>query len=642
MWLAYDAPTNGNYDIWLARLHKPIGSAPLRQDTLFAATHHGSLDDSPSLACGPDGTLWLAWNSLRGLTNETNRANRHAGGIYLRALRRGRWLSPPAPVPGLPAGQLNPPGINKSVRDAEEPYWHWKQTQNYPVVHLDGQQRLWVLWRTDPTGGHNFDLWGRVYGPQGWSQELHLTDYSPGRDEWPALAELPDGRLRVAWEGQVLPPKGEEAKYQGGFVDAYNTRANPNVVLSAVLDPAALRWTAAPLQAAPVEAFDAAQVEDHPLPGPRPRTARTQDGRYSIYFGDLHSHSVLSDAKYGWPDQLLVLAREPLGIDFSVISDHAEMGRLQPSETAELELLAQEFTTRGRYVNLLGFEWTAAPDYGHRIVVYPGRQGPTFSSALPEANTIEKLYQRLRPLGALVSAHHAGQATWGRWNPRAPHDEELEPNFEIASWHGRAEFYGNPHEGRRQVPGHQYQDALKLGRHLGAVAGSDTHHLSPGEGGLTAVLADSLTSMSLTEALRQRRNYATTGARIVLDFSVNGRPMGSVLPLPADSVQLRVHVEGTAPIDRIELVRNLDNTFALVRVQQEPGSPSGRFLLYDPARPQQSKPIDAPDLRRASFAVRDAVTGTDPLMYYVRVTQTDGQQAWSSPVWLEPGAAIKP
>jgi hypothetical protein len=158
MWLAYDAPTNGNYDIWLARLHKPIGSAPLRQDTLFAATHHGSLDDSPSLACGPDGTLWLAWNSLRGLTNETNRANRHAGGIYLRALRRGRWLSPPAPVPGLPAGQLNPPGINKSVRDAEEPYWHWKQTQNYPVVHLDGQQRLWVLWRTDPTGGHNFDL----------------------------------------------------------------------------------------------------------------------------------------------------------------------------------------------------------------------------------------------------------------------------------------------------------------------------------------------------------------------------------------------------------------------------------------------------------------------------------------------------
>ncbi|MEL5996434.1 CehA/McbA family metallohydrolase, partial [Hymenobacter segetis] len=633
MWLGYDALAHGNYDVWLARLGKPAG-APIHTDTLLQATRDASTDDSPSLACGPDGTLWVAWNSLRGLVHEPFRADQHAGGVFVRALRHGRWLTPPAPAPGLPAGQVNPWGIDKSAHDAVEPAWHWKQTQNYPTICLDRQQRLWVLWRTDPTGGHNFDLWGRVYGPAGWSQELHLTEFSPGRDEWPALVPLPNDRLRVAWEGQVLPPKGDEAKYQGGFVDAYNTRANANVVLTTVLDPEMLRWTPAPLQPAPPEAFDPAAVVDQPLPGPIPGTARTADGRYGLYFGDPHSHSVLSDAKYGWPDQLVALARGPLGLDFSVVSDHAEMGRLQPSESAELQEVAGIFTTPGRYVNLLGFEWTAAPDYGHRIVLYPGQNAPTFSSALPEANTVDNLYERIKPWGGLVSAHHAGQATWGRWNPNAPYDATAEPNFEITSWHGRAEFYGNPHEGRRQVPGHQYQDALRLGHRVGAMGASDTHHLSPGDGGLTVVLADSLTPGSLVAALRQRRNYATSGARIVLEFTLNGHPMGSVLPLP-DSARLVVRVEGTAPIDRVELVRNLDNRFALVRVEQEPGMNKGTFLLYDPARPQSGQQLRTEDLRRIRFAVSESTKGQGPLLYYVRVTQTDGQQAWSSPIWLD-------
>ncbi|HXG57838.1 MAG TPA: DUF3604 domain-containing protein, partial [Thermoanaerobaculia bacterium] len=233
----------------------------------------------------------------------------------------------------------------------------------------------------------------------------------------------------------------------------------------------------------------------------------------------------------------------------------------------------------------------------------------------------------------VMSPHHTGHATWGRWNPAAHHDEELEPNFEIASWHGRNEFYGNPHEGRRQVPGHQYQDALRLGRHVGVMAASDTHHLSPGEGGLTAVLADRLDRASIFDAIRNRRNYATSGPRIVLEFTANGAPMGSIVETPLP-VAMSVRIEGTAPIDRVEIVRDLIDTFAAVRIEQNPDGPDGVFLIYEPQNPEGGRRLRLDDMRRLSFDVTEVEPRNGETSYYVRVTQADGHQAWSSPIWI--------
>jgi hypothetical protein len=232
-----------------------------------------------------------------------------------------------------------------------------------------------------------------------------------------------------------------------------------------------------------------------------------------------------------------------------------------------------------------------------------------------------------------MSPHHTGHATWGRWNPDAPHDEELEPNFEICSWHGRYEYYGNPWEGRRQIPGHQYQDALRRGRHVGVMGASDTHHLTPGEGGVTAVLTERLDRASIFDAIRARRNYATSGARIVLDFTIDGEPMGSQIQA-GDRINLSVSVEGTAAIDRVEIVRDLVDTFAVIRLEQVAGTPRGAFYVYDPGTPQGGRRSPTEDLRRLEVEFEDAVKPTGETAYYVRVTQVDGHQAWSSPIWV--------
>jgi hypothetical protein len=271
---------------------------------------------------------------------------------------------------------------------------------------------------------------------------------------------------------------------------------------------------------------------------------------------------------------------------------------------------------------------------GHRVALFKGEGALPLSSDRPPGDTIEELYAHLRGHDVLLSPHHPGHATWGRWNPDAHHDVTLEPNFEIASWHGRYEFYGNPWEGRRQVPGHQYQDALRRGRHVGVMAASDTHHTSPGEGGLTAILAEDLSRQSLFEALRARRNYATTGVRIVLEFTAAGAPMGSIIEDFEGALTMQVSVEGTAAIDRVEIVRNLVDTFAAVRLEQDPEGKSGVFTLYEPREPQGKRRLELADTRLLSFRMVDEDQLPGETSYYVRVTQADGHQAWSSPIWV--------
>ena len=120
-------------------------------------------------------------------------------------------------------------------------------------------------------------------------------------------------------------------------------------------------------------------------PGPSPRTATTADGRYHIYFGDPHSHTILSDAKTGWPDQLLELERDREGLDFGVVSDHAEMGKLQTSEFAEVQLTAEGSTRPDGSSVCPGWEWTAGPAFGHRVIVFRGKPVLPLSSAHPKA-----------------------------------------------------------------------------------------------------------------------------------------------------------------------------------------------------------------------------------------------------------------
>ncbi|MEQ1507054.1 MAG: hypothetical protein ABMB14_32805, partial [Myxococcota bacterium] len=93
----------------------------------------------------------------------------------------------------------------------------------------------------------------------------------------------------------------------------------------------------------------------------------------------------------------------------------------------------------------------------------------------------------------------------------------------------------------------------------------------------------------------------TNGPRIVLRVTVGDAPLGGVIR-GTDPVDVTVRVVGTAPIDRIELVRSA----GVVGSRRGDGS-TALFATF-PVEPLAGDVV------------------------YVRVVQVDGGLAWSSPV----------
>jgi hypothetical protein len=132
----------------------------------------------------------------------------------------------------------------------------------------------------------------------------------------------------------------------------------------------------------------------------------------------------------------------------------------------------------------------------------------------------------------------------------------------------------------------------------------------PHHAGLAVVLAPELTRESIFEALAQRRCYATSGARILLDATVAGKSMGEEFYLPyGGSAQVAVEVAGTAPLASVEIVKLVDGKFVTVREAPLDGRTTDTTL---------------------AFTERVVM----PTIYYVRVRQVDGEMAWSSPFWV--------
>ena len=111
---------------------------------------------------------------------------------------------------------------------------------------------------------------------------------------------------------------------------------------------------------------------------------------------------------------------------------------------------------------------------------------------------------------------------------------------------------------------------------------------------------------SIWEALWNRRCYGTSGARIYLDFRVDGALMGSVLDASHTEPEIEVTVVGTEPVVLIEVLRGSEV------IRRHTGIAEEAHLVFTDD-----------DLPAAGA------------YYYVRVTQADDEMAWSSPIWIE-------
>jgi hypothetical protein len=297
----------------------------------------------------------------------------------------------------------------------------------------------------------------------------------------------------------------------------------------------------------------------------------------NAYFGDLHNHCGVGYG-HGTLDDAFANAR--LQLDFVCMTAHAHWGDLPEKEPRLADVVAyhrqgfaetarewgqvQDYVEAahedGRFVTFLGYEWHSLTD-GDHCIYYKEARGDIIRAAALE--DIRHELRRLRAEGraAFLIPHHISYRQGYRginWNTFTP---EFSPLVEIFSMHGAAESdttaYPYLHTMGPRDHRSTYHYGLSRGHIVGVMGSTDHHSAHPGSygHGRLGVWAEALTRDSLWNALANRRTVALTGDNIQLKFSINGKPLGSVLPHVRQR-QIEVEVLGCDVIDYVEILYN--------------------------------------------------------------------------------------
>jgi hypothetical protein len=620
-WVVFDSSRGGEFNLYLARVGL---DGTVKEHRLTSSPEY---EARASIAAAQDGqSLWIA--AERGRRQWGRELRGHAGDTGLNGqkrlllgrfdIRTGQFSEMAVPL----AGKLAP-------RTALE--------VNLPVVTTDAAGNPWLAWRYYFQNRWLIAVSRYDVAAQQWAQPLDVPDSTFGQDRHAVLARGTDG-MWLCWPSDQRTTKlALQAK-----------------VFLAQLAP---RWT--PLREPAVKVALLPEPEPYLVaPSPdRPRdqhhTWRIGGKSYRLVFGDLHRHTDFSNCRTG-QDGCIVehfrYAYDMAALDFMGTSDHTDIAKkYDPYEWWQTQRLVDVFYAPGRFNSLYAYEREQRYPWGHRNVVFARRGGPIvyINRKLYEASpwsalypvrpgvdeiTPMELWDVLRRYGQPVAAiSHTGATGMGTdWDRYERIDETLENTVEIFQG-ARVSYEGlgapQPTVGLRagqpysadtaseavipappgpimdfgQMRNHGvYQHALARGHRLGVFASSDHIATHTSFGG---VYVEQNTRLGILEALRARRSIAATD-KIFVEFSCDGRPMGAVLQTRGRP-KLQFAVQGTAPLRRVTLVRNEQN-----------------FQVYEPGTQQ--------------FA--NTFTDTAPLpgenRYYLRVEQTDGNMAWSSPVWV--------
>ncbi len=652
-WVAFDSARGDEFNIYLARVELD-GRVELR-----TVTSSPAYEGRVSVASSPDyKSLWIACERGRQGWGKDLRTHGAAEGLngqkkfvlihydiasgkavetpgatpILARWVADQWKKKPAPPAGQPP---RPAGVVRTMAAV-----------NLPEVALDAAGNPWVACRyfTDR-------MWHMAYlrydaARKTWSEPVALEESTFGQDRRCEIARDAEGKLLLCWASD------RRADKKCGVAGIYLARIDTGK---------------APPDAAPVEILQTGPPPPYfnaPTPE-RPRGDRhfwnLGEKKWGLYWADFHRHTDVSNCITG-NDGCIVeqfrYAYDMTKLDILGTSDHTDVGKpYHPYEWWHNQRLVDVFYSPGVLTSMYAYEREQPWPYGHRNVVFADRGGPVvhinrklyqespWQALYPVGDggpniLPEELWKILRAWGKPVTdLTHTGATGMGTdWNIFKEIDGAVENLVEI--YQGARVSYeglGAPqptvghlkdqkyNTGNRQQPNlpdlgepiksfgqtipngvYQsydngvYQNALRLGHRLGVFASSDHISQNTSFGG---VYTDDFTREGIIAAMNARRTIAATD-KIYLEFSCNGKPLGSIFETDRKP-ELRIAVRGTAAMKRVTLIRN--------EADHKVFEGGGRDFAAD-------------------FTDPEPVAGEN--RYYVRVEQVDGNMAWASPVWV--------
>lgn len=340
-----------------------------------------------------------------------------------------------------------------------------------------------------------------------------------------------------------------------------------------------------------------------------------------LYWGEIHCHTEMSDGS-GDFSNVYRHARDEGCLEFATVTDHAEY--FSDNQWRWMQDVINRWNEPGRFVTLVGYEWIGKQ--ADRIVYTSRDSLPLLRGDDPRSENLNDLWGRFHDDPQVVGGPHATLVHQTIWEQ---HDPTVERYAEIYSMWGSCDFRDSPLVAPWIGPdrGITVNDILQRGAKLGFTAGGDCHdgrvgftsEDPDGQGvtphtfaaiilyrcGMTAANMPELTREALVTALRQRRTYATTGARMLLDFQIEDLNMGAEGEV--DRATCRATIHAVAPLERVEIVKD-----GAVVWKQDAHGLDITVSWEDPQAPVGEH------------------------YYYLHVVQKDEQRAWSSPIWVRP------
>jgi hypothetical protein len=382
-----------------------------------------------------------------------------------------------------------------------------------------------------------------------------------------------------------------------------------------------------------------------------------QPSGWRAYFGNLHSHTAVSDGS----DRPAAFryARENARIDFLCLSEHNH--NLGPNTTqAGLDELAQAASsaTNGTFVALVGQEFSTIKN-GNHVNVYD----VTTQIPLSVLNDYKTLFTQWLPS---YQSTHQDRIVVAQFNH--PDDERKDygrtkytvtrdgttqtlANFDsddnafraaADQWVRTIAILSGPADANSKntttIDGHADIDPkrvriwhryLDMGLHLSPVADQDNHSKTWGNRTTARTgtwVKGPLTKTSLLKAFQDNRTYASEDQHLTIWYAINDQPMGSRIKSNRDQdLNITVIVNDPDEAQSTYVVRLLRETIGDGELPVEVDK-SETALRNN--TPWQTTVEHLKDHHEA---------------YLVQVTQTgqNGQVnvAWTAPIWIEPQAS---
>lgn len=438
---------------------------------------------------------------------------------------------------------------------------------------VDGQNRPWIVYR------HFYVPWIGIELATHKQENMRIYARCLLPDGWSKLYSFKegqgDGMQRIS---ATALPDGVAVAWTTGRTDRRKT-PDPHGVAFAEIRLSDAK-AVAPAKTS-VRTLDSKPAEVSSKARQRP-SAELAGKHYELFYGDLHRHTDISlcfSPVDGTIDDAYRYAIDAAPLDFLGITDHThdlQMGEPLAHIWWRSRKEVNRHALAGKFIPFFSYERSRG-DTDHNVISLRDDMLRPHTFPLPDfwkeldTNTFTIPHQPFNPV---------------LWKHR---DDVHRPLLEI--------YQGM----RNDIRETDMQEGLSGGHHFGIIASSD--HLST-SASFACVWAEQPTRESIFRAMQARRTFGAT-AQIVLKVTAGEHWMGEEFTTKK-MPPLQIEARGTGPIAKVDLL--VDGQF------KDSLTSTATEVKWTPK-------LDS------------SLSGKH--VFFVRLEQSDGNHAWSSPLWVE-------